>query len=310
LSLLGVPLLVYNLGGFSKEKMANAFYAFATGAFAAGLICIINASASFLKTGSYHVFFYNTFTQVIDSHPTYFAYYLIFVITYGLYILYYELPRRFVGWAIAALLFYFLLLLLTGGQTAFISLLLIFAFFMSKYVLEKRGRRESVAVVLVVAMLACMVGVIFVFQNNEQFLSLSNQNDYWERMSLWKSAIAANTNPLLGVGTGDYNLVLNKYYRTHGMVHFAKENFNAHNQYIQLYFSNGLFGFVGLVLLLARPLYVAVTSQNLLGILIYFPFLIYGVTEVFLGRYQGVVFLSLLHQLVVCYQSDTKPKVI
>jgi hypothetical protein len=30
-----------------------------------------------------------------------------------------------------------------------------------------------------------------------------------------------------------------------------------------------------------------------------FPFVIYGMTEVFLGRYQGVVFFVLCHQIVV-----------
>lgn len=304
LSLLGVPLVVYGLGGFSRERMNNTFYAFAAGALVAGLICIINAAVSFTKTGDYQVFFYNQFTQPVDSHPTYFAYYLIFIITFGLYLLYYELPKQFVGPAVVALLFFFVLLLLTGGQTAFISLLLTFAFFISKYTLEEKTRRESLVVALVGTMLLCMVVVTIVFRNNEQFFSVGSQNDYWERMALWKSAIAANTNPLLGVGTGDYNLVLNEYYREHDMNHFAEENFNSHNQFIQMYFSNGLVGLFGLLLVLGRPLYVSVTQRNLLGILLYFPFLMYGVTEVFLGRYQGVVFLALVHQILISQQPD------
>jgi O-antigen ligase len=302
LSLLGVPLAFYNLSVFSKERLAKTFYAFAFGAFVAGLICLTNASISFLETGSYQVFFFNTFTQIIDSHPTYFAYYLIFVITYGLYFLYYELPRKFVVWLIAALPFFFILLLLTGGQTAFISLILVFSFFISKYALEEKTSRESLVVALIATMLVCMVVLTIFFRNNEQFFSTGSQNDYWERMALWKSAIAANTNPLFGVGTGDYNLVLNEYYRGHEMNHFAKENFNSHNQFIQLYFSNGLVGLFGLLLLLGRPLYISVTQRNLLGILLYFPFLMYGVTEVFLGRYQGVVFLALVHQILVSQQ--------
>lgn len=305
LSFLGVPLVVYNLGGFSKDKMARTFYAFALGTFVAGLICLIDASVSFSQTGDYQRFFYSQLTRTVDSHPTYFAYYLIFVITYGLYFLYYELPCKFVGWLIAALLFFFILLLLTGGQTAFISLILVFSFFISKYALERKGTRESITVLLVFVLLVCMIGVIVVFRSNEVFLSISNQNDYWERMALWKSAIAANTNPLFGVGTGDYNLVLNDYYRDHDMNHFAKENFNSHNQFIQMYFSNGLVGLFSLLLVLGRPLYVSVTQRNLLGILLYFPFLMYGVTEVFLGRYQGVVFLALVHQILVSQQPNT-----
>ncbi|MCA6430984.1 MAG: O-antigen ligase family protein [Cytophagales bacterium] len=305
LSFIGVPVVVYGLGGFSKERMNSAFYAFALGALVAGLICIINAAVSFTKTGDYQVFFYNQFTQPVDSHPTYFAYYLIFIITFGLYFLYYDLPKQFFGSAVAALLFFFVLLLLTGGQTAFISLLLTFAFFISKYSLEEKTRRESLVVTLIATMLVSMVVVTIFFRNNEQFFSTGSQNDYWERMALWKSAIAANTSPLFGVGTGDYNLVLNEYYRGHQMNHFAEENFNSHNQLIQMYFSNGLVGLFSLLLVLGRPLYVSVTQRNLLGILLYFPFLMYGVNEVFLGRYQGVVFLALVHQILVSQHPDT-----
>jgi O-antigen ligase len=301
LSFLGVPLVVYNLGGFSKDRMARTFYAFALGTFVAGLICLIDASVSFSQTGDYQRFFYSQLTRTIDSHPTYFAYYLIFIITYGLYVLYYELSKKFVGWAIAGLLFFFTLLLLTGGQTAFISLTLVFSFFISKYALEKKGMRESLTVTLVLLLLICMVGAMIAFRSNEIFLSVSNQNDYWERMTLWKSAINANTSVLAGVGTGDYNLVLNSYYRQHDMARFANENLNSHNQFIQSYFSNGLIGLMTLLFILARPLYLSIRHQNLLGVLLYFPLVMYGVNEVFLGRYQGVVFVAFIHQILVSH---------
>jgi O-antigen ligase len=161
--------------------------------------------------------------------------------------------------------------------------------------------RESLTVTLVLLLLSCMVGVMIAFRSNEIFLSVSNQNDYWERMTLWESAINANTSVLAGVGTGDYNLVLNSYYRQHDMARFANENLNSHNQFIQSYFSNGLLGLVTLLFMLARPLYLSVRLQNLLGILLYFPFVMYGVNEVFLGRYQGVVFVAFIHQILVSH---------
>ncbi len=307
LSLIGLPIIVYNLAIFSKEKVEQTFYFFAAGVVAASLICLGNAVITYHQADNLQAFFYSALTQPIDSHPTYFAYYLIFTITYGLYLLYYELPRHYVVVAISALIFLFLMLLLTGGQTAFISMLLTFSFFISKYILEKKSKRESVAVVLVIAMLTCMISLMIIFQNDDHFLSLSNQNDYWERMVLWESAIQANSNPLIGVGTGDYTIVLNEYYRAHDLTRFANANFNSHNQFIQLYFSNGIIGLIGLLILLARPLYLSVRFQNLLGVLIFFPFLVYGITEVFLGRYQGVVFLGLLHQLFISYYMDAKP---
>ena len=200
------------------------------------------------------------------------------------------------------------MLILTGGQTTFISMLLIFSFFIIKYILGEKSPNQATVFFLIVTLTVFMFSTIVVFQNNDEFLQLSNQNDYWERMTLWESALKANDNPLFGVGTGDYILVLNEYYRSHDLVKYANDNVNSHNQFIQIYFSNGLIGLFSLFILLARPLYLSVKTQNPLGILIFFPFIIYGITEVFLGRYQGVVFFSFLHQAFISYCYYSSPQ--
>ncbi|UXE65558.1 MAG: O-antigen ligase family protein [Chryseotalea sp. WA131a] len=306
LSLIGLPIAITCLPNFSKQRLDQVFYFFAVGLLAASFICLASAVVSYTHTGDLQAFFYGALTRSIDLDPTYFAYYLIFAITYGLYLLYYELPKRYTIWMIGLVIFFFLILMLTGGQTVFISMLLIFSFFISKYTLEKKSKRESVSVSLVTILLVCMVGLTIVFQGGDQFRSISNQNDYWERMSLWESAILANSNPLLGVGTGDYSLVLNDYYRTHNLTNFAMANFNSHNQFIQSYLSNGIIGLIGLLIILLRPIYLSVKNQNMLGILLLFPFIVYGVTEVFLSRYQGVIFFALVHQLIVSNALSTK----
>jgi O-antigen ligase len=125
---------------------------------------------------------------------------------------------------------------------------------------------------------------------------------------LWKSALSANDHPILGVGTGDDKEVLNNYFIAHDMARYASENLNAHNQFIQTYLSNGLLGLVSLVLLIGQPLYMGFRRDHSLTILVVFPFIIYGMTEVFLGRYQGVVFFALMHQLFVSHLvTQSKP---
>lgn len=125
-------------------------------------------------------------------------------------------------------------------------------------------------------------------------------NDSWDRLVLWESAMKANPDLIFGVGTGDKAL-LNNYYTSHGLEKFAKENYNSHNQFIQILFTNGVLGLLALLILIARPIYLSIRHQDVLGTLVFFPFLIYGVTEVFLGRYQGIVFFALLHQVFISY---------
>jgi O-antigen ligase len=195
------------------------------------------------------------------------------------------------------------MLVLTGGRTSYVSLLMIFSFFILKYLLEERTKVKKIIFILIVTFLIALFGLSSVNSLDPEF---SNQNDYWERSLLWESAIVANPNPVVGVGTGDYKTVLNQYYQSHGMVEFAKDSFNSHNQFIQIYFSNGLIGLMVLLVLMGRPLYLSVRSQNTFGILIMFPFVIYGITEVFLGRYQGVVFFAFLHQITIYQHYSTR----
>jgi O-antigen ligase len=148
---------------------------------------------------------------------------------------------------------------------------------------------------LIVLMLSCMF-LISVVENGNRAFAL---NDSWERAILWESAISANATPFFGVGTGDYKIALNDYYTKHNLEQFASESYNAHNQLIQLLFSNGVFGLLAFSIMIGRPLYLAVKKKNILAILCIFPFLIYGMTEVFLGRYQGIVFFALLHQIFI-----------
>ena len=183
------------------------------------------------------------------------------------------------------------MLILVGGSTSYVSLLLIFSFFLLKYFLDPQpGAKLKVTIVIILLLVS-----LFVVHS----LKVTYKDNYWERSVLWNSAIKANPNPLIGVGTGDYKTVLNDYYLSHNLEEFAKESYNSHNQFIQFYFSNGIIGLIILVIMIGRPLYLSVRSQNALGILLMFPFIIYGVTEVFLGRYQGVVFFALLHQIVI-----------
>ncbi|NBW34961.1 MAG: hypothetical protein EBR30_08075 [Cytophagia bacterium] len=296
LSFLGVPLIFSRINTFSKNNILAIGYSFILGLAVACIICLTNAWIQYQATGATHYFFFYDLTDVIGFQPTYFAYYLIFAITYLLFNMYYHLGAsiNLIG-RILGVLFLFLMLMLTGGHTAFVSILLIFSFFILKFLIEGRNREKKIVTGLVITMLLGMF-ITALLNKGERSLILT---DSWDRLVLWESAIEATPNSFIGVGTGDYKNTLNEYYRAHNLQKFANENYNSHNQFIQVLFSNGLLGIFSLFILVGRPLYLSIKNQHLLGILLFFPFLIYGMTEVFLGRYQGIVFFILIHQLCI-----------
>ena len=303
-SLIAIPLILFKIKNYNKAKLYQIFYAFTIGVVFASIICLADAVMSYIRLRDIHVFFYDRFTDVINSHPTYLAYYVIASITFGLYLLYYEDLRFSKRWIVVVLVFLFLVLMLTGGLTAYISMLLVFSYFVLKFLLEDKTPRHTLTFVVVF----CMILFMFLFHYLQDNFLNKRVDDYWERFILWESALKATSNILFGVGTGDYKFVLNQYYLTHNLSQFADKSFNAHNQFIQTFFANGLIGLIALIIMLIRPIYLSVRNQNILGILILFPFLIYGMTEVFLGRYQGVVFFALMHQAFIqLYANQPSP---
>lgn len=306
-SFLAIPLVLAKVKDLSKIKLHQSFYVFMLGLIFASLICVVTACLQF--NGDMHRFFFNQLVGTLDFQPTYFAYYLIAAISFGLYTLYFDKNFFSKSWSIGFIAFLFLVLMLTGGLTTFMSALLVLSFFFLKYVLEKKKAIRTGVFTLVAAMLASMFAFSFVYRELDS--DLDKITDIWERSVLWKSAINASPNYLFGVGTGDYKKVLNQFFRDHNMLPYADLSYNAHNQFIQVFFSNGFIGLISLAMLLGRPFYMSVKRQYLLGALIFFPFFIYGTTEVFLGRFQGLVFFALLHQLfIVFYEKNSSYKAL
>lgn len=301
-SFLAIAIVLSRLPVMDKERLNGVFRSFKLGLILASLICLCFAAYQYSLTHNIQHFFSYGFTDVIHFHPTYFAYYIIFVISVELYSVFYDKESSDQILKYLTIVFLFLILILTGGQTAFIGILFVFSFFILKFLIEEKTIRRKIAIGLVILMLCC----IFLISVVEKELLLGDFNDAWERAILWESAISAIPNLLLGVGTGDYKIALNDYYINHGLTQFATEGYNSHNQVIQILFSNGVLGVLSFGLMIVRPLYLAIQSKNILTILCFFPFLVYGVTEAFLGRYQGIVFFALLHQVFTLTMQSEK----
>jgi len=302
---LAIPLVFNLIQPFTTKELKRIFVFFASGVLLSSLFCIFTAIVSYVENASFSSFFFHGFTNIIDFQPTYFAYYLVFSITFALYSLNYDEDFLNSNIVIFAILFFFLILILSGGRTAFMSLLLVFSFFILRFFLDGNENVRIPTLSLILIMVIFIFSATFYEKVNRTLIL----NDSWDRYGLWKSAISANQNVLFGVGTGDYKVVLNEYFRSHNMEKYAVDNLNSHNQFIQTYLSNGLLGLISIIFLLGRPLYLSFVRGYTLGILVFFPFILYGMTEVFLGRYQGVVFFAFLHQVFISYLDSSKPTI-
>ena len=299
LSLVALPFIFARVVYFTKSDLYKILYAFCAGLLVACIICLITAMLKYSDQGG-GVFFGDELVSVLENtHTIYLIYYLNFAVTFILYLLYHDESKIHGAVMLASLMVYFLMIILTGSSTAIVGILFSLLYFVLKFIYEVK-RTKSQWVVFSISVFFLM---FLLAQNSLNLFGQYGiqQEDYWERFVLWESAIHAMPNWVIGVGTGDYTSVLNEYYRSHDLSSFALANYNPHNQFIETLFSVGIPGLAALLVLIGRPMYMAVKSQNIIGFLSIFPFLIYGMSEVFLGRYQGVVFFALLHQAFVSF---------
>jgi len=294
-SFFAIPFLFSRVNTNCKEVADRLLLSFVLGLLLSSLLCLTFAIFKYLQSENQEFLFYYDLTNLLGFQPTYYAYYLIFGITYCLHSLYYGEGAYSKRVILSVVTFFYFMLVLTAGRTTFVALLLVISFFILKYIVEETTKEKLYALPVIIFMLAGLFFVNFFGWTRGDSLI----NDSWERMIFWELAIDAIPNLFFGVGTGDYQDALNQSYLNRGLIDFAKGDFNSHNQPIQLLLSNGIFGFVAFFAMIFHPLYLAYRTRNMFCTLAVFPFFIYGITEVFLGRYQGVIFFAWLHQILI-----------
>jgi len=125
------------------------------------------------------------------------------------------------------------------------------------------------------------------------------------RRLIWQQAIELiKENPLLGTGTGDIKDELYVKYEAAGMSGALESKLNVHNQFLQVWATLGIVGFLAFMLSFILPLYLAIKSGNYfyLAILVVFGFNI--LFESMLERQDGVIFFAFFNSLLLFHANS------
>jgi O-antigen ligase len=287
--LLALPVVFVALPEITKDGIYALFKSFNLGLLTTCAILSVYAIYRVWFTSNAGEVTYYGFTDLLGFQPTYFSYYLVFGITFNLFSIYYEEDQPQTSLQALSTLVFFCCLLFSSSKTTFITLMLVLSFFLFRFLNEEKTKKKKWVVGIAVVMLVTVFAI--------QLGGFSwSQGDVWDRVVLWDASINAIPDIVVGAGTGADQNALARYFRSHDLEQYAIEGLNAHNQVLQVLLANGLMGLFGFLAMLVYPLYRAAKSQNMLTVISIFPFVVYGVTEVFLGRYQGIVFFAFLHQ--------------
>lgn len=256
-----------------------------------------------------NAFFYSAFSFLI--HPTYFGMMVLLATAISLAQIKPQnaLSKSVVLPLILSLCFLLSLFLISSRAMMIAAILLIIWFL---YYRIKRTRLLIYSLILVVTALMTITLLHprlqrirdLIVADSEvptyvQILQLSGRGNLWQ-----VSYDIIRDNPVFGVGIGDAGNELTKRYNEWGFMDESEKKFNCHNQFLEIWITTGVFGFLLLTFTLFVPLFGSKGKPKYLYgaflIICMFGFLFESV----LNRLWGVAFFSIFYSLLAPSGSD------
>ncbi|MEZ4809854.1 MAG: O-antigen ligase family protein [Allomuricauda sp.] len=239
--------------------------------------------------------------KIADIHPGYFALILVLFLSTVINGEFLEALRksRIIFFLVVSALLLFLVE--TSSRMGFAALFLILALSLFR----KRGTKEKWIYAVVFFTLFFILLKFDYLTSKFQKLVDADGNIVFERYFRWKEILnvfLSKGNIFFGEGTGDVYGIYHQAYANGNFKQALVENYNAHNEYLELLVGNGV---LGLFIYLATLAHFVVTTK-LRGAAMAFLILIamFSFTESFLVRSKGVMIFAFFYPLLVNYYSQ------
>ncbi len=133
--------------------------------------------------------------------------------------------------------------------------------------------------------------------NAEQ--SDDNWNSITARLATWSCAKDVFfKSPVIGHGVGDHFDELIKVYEEKNFILGLKEQYNTHNQYIDISIATGIIGLICLLFYFIFPVILSMKEKTYLPIAIALLIAFSALTENVLNRSQGIIIIAVLYSLI------------
>lgn len=308
LSFLVFPLAFLFQNPKVLEQKKKVLISFVYGSLISSVIMLVLAFYKYEDLGS-AAFYY---VELALFHPSYMAMYFVFSIIILVDFIEKNGKSLIQNWpSLLAILFLLFMISLLQSKAGIISGILIALFYMFVAVWKKRKK----LMILGVFVLIISTGFIFIQQNSRLVSMVESVEKASEdqktddstglRISIWKITLhELKDHWLTGVGSGDIKPVLKKKYEETGLNKAFVQNLNVHNQYLETFLGQGIFGFLLLIGFLALGLREAFRKQEVLSaafmVLVAFSLL----PESMFNSQMGVIFISFFYYFIFLYGNN------
>jgi len=303
---LKVPFLIFPLI-FSSVKLKKESFHFAMKNFLSGLVAatiLTGIKVLYFKLndlGDY--LYYQNFSDFIGKHTTYFSLFVVIAMLFLLHKFFTSKSNRhyyiFIYLCFVGVLYLLSVRISVIGLAAG-SLILIIHHLHSKL--------KYVIIVLVPLLLGSLY-LMPNFQKRFEPSQIENSqiDDADFRKLHWQAVVQtiAHNSLLIGNGTRGNRDYLYSKYKDSGLTSAYEEEYNAHNQYLEILLD---FGILGLLFFLLMLFYIArlTLKDNYLSFSILCVFVIFMLTESILERQSGIVLFSYMISLILLKETDNK----
>lgn len=305
LAVKALPLLLFPLIFFSTPttyyRKASVFTGLIFGAIVTILICwgrifldIMSKKDPIDQATYFFEWIYTDFNLLkpFGAHPSYVGVMIVLLI---IILMCYEGFKNFreekalYRLTLIVLIFF---ILQTNSRISFLCLLLFLIYFFLR-----NWNKKSILQLLSLFIILFLLSLKFDYLFNKITSVLSHDGkitfDRWPR---WVAIFQENNfwgNKWIGVGKEKAQFIYNEAYFKNGFLQALNENYNAHNQYLDFFVSNGIIGL--LVFIIALFYFFIKTYKSILPVCFILIVMIFCINETIFGRSSGLIFFSFFY---------------
>ncbi len=308
LSLIIFPIIFLFKSPFLLKNKKWILFSFVYGSILSSIIMLIKGYLNYPELGSSAFYYMN----LCLFHPSYMAMYFIFAI--GILINYMiskkDLNKHQILPALG-ILFLLRMIFLLQSKAGMISIIVIAIFLLIVSLIRLRSFLLKIALsILVVSISLVMVqksSRLQAMMNSVEEIHKQGESDDTTtgvRFAIWEVAVHEIKNAwFLGVGAGDIKPTLFKDYSEDNMEGALHKNLNVHNQYLETFLGQGIFGISLLLSLLYMGFHEAKKRKDLLiSIFTLLIMLSFG-PESMLNNQAGTIFFGFFYFFLIQFNT-------
>jgi O-antigen ligase len=298
-ALLLIPLVILGDRKTYYDKRNKIFLFLALGCVVTLIICYANLAYGMVNENETLNSFFRwkhtgiQFTQIADTHPVYLG---LFTVTSIVFIFQSKITQIGIK--------YLILIFLSFGlfQIASKMALILFLFFVLHVIFKNVKKDSHIIIILILGLLLSSL-VIYKQRSNEKTEQLFSVESFVgdKKLKRWNASYDIfKENPFLGVGFSKIESIRNEKYISYGFELAARNDLNAHNQFLEMLSRNGFIGGFVFVIALGFLLLLSLYKKDHLFIVIFIFFILANMTESIMVRIKGIEFFAIFTALFLC----------